>query len=219
MIDLQHAHEPYIPALGQHWLTPLYDPLHRWLLRDAALRAPLVALAALAPGQRALDLGCGTATLTLLLAARYPRAIIVGLDADPAVLAIAGRKSHRRRAELPLTRALAQRLPFADASFDCLLACLVLHHLDFAAKRRALAEAYRVLRPGGRVLLVDFGAPHDRLARAIGLAVAGLEQIRDHLDGAIPLLLGEAGFTGLDEPQRFWGGSLALLLAHKAAEP
>ena len=53
----------YVPAAGQDWLLPLYDPFLRWVMRESVFKTRLVREARIAPGQRVLDLGCGTATL------------------------------------------------------------------------------------------------------------------------------------------------------------
>jgi len=106
-----------------------------------------------------LDAGCGTGNYTLALAPHVAR--VTGIDMNARMLAEAGRKAEAsaladkvsfRRGELP-------DLPFADASFDAVMFNQVLHHLeppgtqDFARHARAIAEAARVLRPGGLVLI------------------------------------------------------------------
>jgi SAM-dependent methyltransferase len=59
--------EKYIPALGFDWLTPLYDPLVKWLMPESKFKSHLVRQACIQAGQRVLDVGCGTATLTVLI--------------------------------------------------------------------------------------------------------------------------------------------------------
>src|SRR6059036_3560803 len=79
---------PYIPALGFDWLTRFYDPVLRVTLREEKFKRLLVTQACVQPGQDVLDLGCGTATLTIMLKQSCPGAKIIGLDGDPKVLAI-----------------------------------------------------------------------------------------------------------------------------------
>ena len=67
----------YIPALGHNWLTPLYDPLLRWGMREEQFKGYLIARAQIGPGQRVLDLGCGTATLTILVKQTHPESVVV----------------------------------------------------------------------------------------------------------------------------------------------
>ena len=84
----------YLPAAGHDWSLPLYDPIVKLLGGDAARKA-LLEQAALRPGQRVLDVGCGTGTLATLIKQLYPDVEVVGLDPDPKALARARRKAAR----------------------------------------------------------------------------------------------------------------------------
>ncbi|HEX5709111.1 MAG TPA: class I SAM-dependent methyltransferase [Pyrinomonadaceae bacterium] len=146
----------YIPALSFDWLTPLYDPLVKWLMPETKFKTRLVRDAQIQAGHRVLDLGCGTATLTLLIKQIHPDAEVVGLDGDDKILNIARRKVAQSGAAVTLQRALAFALPYADGSFDRVLSSMVLHHLTPDDKRRTLAEVSRVLGPRGEFHVVDF---------------------------------------------------------------
>jgi ubiquinone/menaquinone biosynthesis C-methylase UbiE len=194
-----HRHAGYIPAAGHDFFLPLYDPVLRYLMRERALRTRFLDLAAIQPGQRVLDLGCGTATLLLLLKERCPSADVVGVDGDPKVLALARAKAEKQGVAIRFDEALATRLPYGDASFDRVLSSLVLHHLTRDEKLQALREVRRVLAPGASFHLADFGPPRNWLARGVLRALNHGEQMADNLAGRLPELLREAGFTRVEE--------------------
>ena len=113
-----------------------------------------------------LELGCGTGNLQRVLAGRVGA---IGMDASPQMLSRARQRLAGHRQPIRLVRAHAQALPFPSASFDSLVATFP---SEYIADRATLAEARRVLRPGGRfaiVLAATFA--HDRLyERLVSLA-------------------------------------------------
>jgi demethylmenaquinone methyltransferase/2-methoxy-6-polyprenyl-1,4-benzoquinol methylase len=119
--------------------------LDRWWRRAAA-----AALQA-APGDRVLDLGCGTGRLGALLSARHP---VTGVDVSFAMLRRARRRSAGR---LALVQGSAFRLPFADDSFRGAVSAFVLRNLDDLPA--AFAELARVVAEGGGIALVDITEP------------------------------------------------------------
>jgi demethylmenaquinone methyltransferase/2-methoxy-6-polyprenyl-1,4-benzoquinol methylase len=131
----------------------------------------LIDLAEPRPGQRALDLCCGTGDVTFALAGRGTE--VVGLDFSEPMLAVANRRTEiesrkcRDTASLPVRflRGDAQQIPFPDASFDIVTISYGLRNL--ADLERGLREMARVARPGGRLLVLDFGKPDNALWRAV----------------------------------------------------
>jgi 2-polyprenyl-6-hydroxyphenyl methylase/3-demethylubiquinone-9 3-methyltransferase len=129
-----------------------FDALHARFKRDVPpddprLRA-IVESAGSLWGRRVLDLGCGKGRFGRALAERG--ACVVGLDLSTAMLAEA--------AGIDRVRASARRLPFAPASFDLVIAVEMFEHLPAGSIDRALAEARRVLRPGGKLIIIDKNA-------------------------------------------------------------
>ena len=192
---------PYVPGMGHDRLLPLYDTVSR-LLGVTSMHRQLVDQAAVRPGQRLLEIGCGTGNLAIMVARLHPGADVTGIDPDPRALARARRKAARRGTPVHWDRGFAQDLPYPDAAFDRVLSSLMLHHLDADGRVAALREVRRVLRPGGTLHVVDLagaGAP------ARGL-VARLAHRRPRLhatfEDRIPALLEEAGFVDPVEVDR-----------------
>ena len=196
-----HNSSKYIPALSFHWLTPLYDPLLKWVMRDETFKRKLIDQVGIQPGMKVLDLGCGTGTLTLMLKRAMPNAIVTGMDGDPQVLAIARGKS--RDVNIQWDQGLASCLPYPDSAFDRVVTSLVIHHLTQDDKRRAFQEMYRVLKPDGELHVLDFGAPHSSLARFMTRYMRRLEEVADNFDGLIPPFIMEAGFDAVIEAEHF----------------
>lgn len=187
----------YIPALQFAWLTPVYDPMLRRLMPEVTLKQRLVTQAQIVAGQRVLDLGAGTGTLTVMIKQSCPSAEVIGLDGDPAVLAIARDKASATEMVIRFDQGLATALPYGDAAFDRVLTSLVLHHLATQDKEQALHEAWRVLRPGGELHVLDFGPPQNALAWLISLVVRRLERTADNITGRLPGMIRQAGFTSV----------------------
>lgn len=196
-------HDPFIPALGRDWLTPLYDPLQRWVMREDQFKRHLILQAQIEPGDRVLDLGCGTATLTILIKQTHPQSEVVGLDGDPKVLAIARAKAAKAGVEIKLDHGMAFQMPYPENIFDRVLSSLVLHHLTTETKQRALREVFRVLRPSGELHVVDFGKPHTSWARLISRTMQRFEQAEDNLKGLLPAMFRQAGFDRVAETARY----------------
>jgi ubiquinone/menaquinone biosynthesis C-methylase UbiE len=214
MSEPQH----YIPALGRQRLTPLYDPLLRWIMREQRFKRQLVEQAHITAGQHVLDLGCGTGTLTVLIKQLRPDAAVTGIDIDPAVLDIAQRKAAQAGLHMTFDHGSVVELPYPDASFEHVLSSLVFHHLTTDEKRRASGEVWRVLRSNGDLCLVDFGPPRSAWARFRAPLLRHLERVADNLQGSLPGGLRRAGFQTVNEIAHYTTlfGDLSLYRASKS---
>lgn len=209
--------EKFVPALGHQWLTPLYDPLLKWGMREDEFKRDLIDRAQIRAGYRVLDLGCGTGTLTILIKQMHPDAQVVGFDADPKILEIARAKANQANLEIVFDQGMAFRLPYPDGSFARVFSSLVIHHLTDENKRQTINEVYRVLQPGGEIHIFDFGKPHNHLARLISLGTRRLERVASNVDGLLPQMLQNAGFDRVEEGNRYmtWVGTLAMYSGRK----
>jgi ubiquinone/menaquinone biosynthesis C-methylase UbiE len=173
---------------------------------EAAFRKRIVESAQLRPGERVLDVGCGTGTLALLAArAVGPQGLVVGIDPSPEMIAQARAKTAAPGASPTAAPrfelAAIERLPFDDASFDVVLSSLMFHHLPAREQRLGLAELRRVLAPGGRLLIVDFpgGGPllHRLLGRVLHRHGAQATE-HGHALGRVASLANELGFENAE---------------------
>jgi len=131
--------------------------------RDQAWRRAAVRAAELREGQRALDMACGTGDLALLLARATPAAEVVGGDFTPEMLDLA--RERNRHPKITYVHADALDLPFEDREFDALTIAFGIRNVTDPA--RALAEFRRVLKPGGRLVILEFATPPHPVVRAL----------------------------------------------------
>lgn len=214
--------ERYVSAAGLRGLTRFYDSIVAVTMRERLFRDRLTrqVLADLPVAARIADVGTGTGTFAIGLAAAAPAAEVIAVDGDPEILALAEAKAGA--GAVAWRRGLAAELPLADRSCDRVAMSLLLHHLDADGKRAALAEAHRILRPGGSLHVADWGKPRDPLMRAGSFTLAifdGFDGIRDHVAGRLPLFIRSAGFADFrchDRLRTAWG-SLELLSAVRLA--
>jgi ubiquinone/menaquinone biosynthesis C-methylase UbiE len=146
------SHRHFVPCMGGSALTPFYDLMHRFS-GLGGVHAEMIRMAELRPGQRVLDIGCGTGNLLIALGRAHTGAELVGLDPDHRGLARAARKANRAGVAVSWRQGYAEELPFPDGSVDRVFSSLMLHHLH--EKDALLAEVRRVLRPDGLLVLAD----------------------------------------------------------------
>lgn len=163
---------PRTPGIVFHW-PRAYDLVAWMLMPGRAFREKLIDLSSVAPGESVLDVGCGTGTLATAVKRRLGRASSVhGIDASPEMIERARRKARRAGVSVDFANAVAESLPFQDASFDAVLSTMMLHCLPADARKRCVHEIRRVLRPNGRLLAIDFGGPvaerRSLIARHVG---------------------------------------------------
>jgi len=192
-----------------------------WAARESTIKPRLVEQARIEKGHRVLDLGCGTATLTILLKKAQPEAEVVGFDGDPKILEIAKEKVAKTGVDIHLDYGMAFELPYPDNFFDRVVSSMVLHHLTRENKARTLKEVFRVLKPDGELYVADFGKPQNLLMSLTSLITRRLEETADLIKGSLPDMFRDAGFEQVEKTGQFMTvfGTFALYKAQKSIEP
>jgi len=196
-----------------------YDLLVRLLSlgTERAYREKTLALAGLETGESVLDVGCGTGNLAIAAKRLVgPTGTVRGIDASAEMIERARRKAKKAGVEVAFENAVVEKLPFPDTTFDVVLSTTMLHHLPDKARRQCLRESRRVLKPGGRLLAIDFGGP---VSQRRGWIAKFHRHGRIDLRQVIPLIT-ELGFNTIQSGpigQRF--GLLSDLYYVLAAAP
>ncbi len=159
--------------------------------RERAFRRAVCEMADLQPGEHVLDVGCGTGTLALVAKERVGAAgQVCGIDPAPKQIAHARRKAADRGLPVEFSIGVIEAITYPDRSFDVVLSTMMMHHLTDDLKRRGLAEIVRVLKPGGRLLIVD---------------MKGMGEWQSHLED-LPALMEVAGFSEIEAGQTAFRG-------------
>jgi ubiquinone/menaquinone biosynthesis C-methylase UbiE len=208
-----------IPALGKDILTPLFDGFIEVIGLGTSFKKYVVERAHLHNGERLLDVGCGTATLLLAAKAHTPTIEAIGIDSDEPVITLARKKIVESKLKVEVMLGNAEHLLFSSDSFDIVISTLTFHHLPTEAKKLAMQEIYRVLKPGGRFVLADFGPPQGVLLKTLFrlsalLPSREMKYLQDNREGKLPVFLEEAGFTVTELTPRY-KGIIPFLLAIK----
>ena len=196
----------YIPALRYNWLTRFYDSLLSISFPEKKIKSTLIYQLELNGNETILDLGTGTATLSIMIKQRYPAVQITGVDVDKKILAIAKKKISELKLEIDLVEYDGSLLPFQEASWDKIISSLVFHHIPSENKKLVLKEIYRCLKPEAELHIADFGKAatfYTKLAFGIFRRADGEENTRVNSKGLLPAFIYEAGFENLEETKHF----------------
>jgi ubiquinone/menaquinone biosynthesis C-methylase UbiE len=186
-----------------------YDPITQYVLPpgETWVRESLVNAIQGQP-RRILDLGCGTGSTTLMLKRRFPQAEVIGLDLSPQMLVMADDKAKAAQLEIPFRHGNAAETGLPEASFDVVGMTLLFHETPPAVAKAILQESFRLLSPGGQVLILD---GNQRTLRATDWLNQIFEEpfIRDYAQGNVEAWLGWAGFETVRSEDVFWLNQLS----------
>lgn len=204
----------YLPPASHRRLTPLYDIGCTLLGLGKKFKKKVLDAQPLVGGMTVIDVGCGTGVFLEIAKQKYPGVRFIGIDPDKDALAIAKKRFERAHLDIELIHSFAESLPLENASVDICFSTLAFHHMPDEIKERAIKEIYRVLKPGGAIIIADFG-PSDSTAFRKALFFEKLEYIEGNLKGLIPKFLTDTGFSPPEVIGRHWPG-IAILTAKSA---
>ena len=198
-----HSHSAEQPAQTEGSLirwAPYYDIVTNLMTLGQAprLRKMTVDQAMIKQGDSVLDVGCGTGEVTLLAKTRAISGSVYGIDPAPEMISVARSKAARKKLDIDFRVGVIEALPFRDSSIDVVTSSLMMHHLPEDLKVRGLAEIYRVLKPGGRLLIADFMRPTGSFLNHIFIAFTRHQRLQSGIED-LQGLLKDAGFSHITQ--------------------
>ncbi len=193
-----HSHAPSTAGHTIHW-AKYYDFTVQLLTmgQSKKLRAWTIDAAQIRAGEIVLDVGCGTGELTReAKRAAGESGSVFGIDASPEMIDVARQNATHEKLNIEFRLEPIEHLSFADNTFDAVLSSLMMHHLPDDLKRAGLQEIYRVLKPGGRVVIVDLKRPSGTIEHIMSHLTAHGGMTRGVQD--LPALMQEFGFVNLE---------------------
>jgi len=194
----------YVPALGQHWMTPFYDSAIALTTREATWRTALIGLVDPHGEDVILDIGCGTGSLIAAMKAASPETQIIGLDPDPEVLEIAKAKARSRGHKVEFVQGFGDELleKVGNRPINKIVSSLVFHQVPLDGKRSTLQATFDLLPEDGELFIADFGEQRTPLMRFLFKTVQrldGYEFTQPNADGCLPVILTDVGFSAVQE--------------------
>ncbi|MBZ8182125.1 class I SAM-dependent methyltransferase [Oscillatoria salina] len=181
-----------------------YDPITQYVLppNETWIRQGVIEAIAGQP-RRILDLGCGTGSTTVLLKQAFPDAEVIGLDLSPYMLFMGDRKAQQQGLEIKWVHGNAEATDLEEASFEVVTASLLFHETPPAVSKAILREAFRLLKPGGQVIILD---GNQKTLRQVNWLSEIFEEpyIKDYATDSVEAWLGAANFEAVQTKDWWW---------------
>lgn len=201
-----------------HHMAWMYDLGCYLVGMGKRFRRETLRFAQLQSGECVLNVGCGTGVLTRMAAERVRHTgEAIGIDPSEEMIKLAKRYAIKAQSEVDFQLGVIEVLPFEDERFDIVLSSMMLHHLPRELKVTGLKEIYRVLKPGGRLIVVDVDRPDNLPGRVLMFPWHNDPAVYDNLEGRVPELIKNTGFLNVHQTRAKWLGFIAFWLTTKPA--
>lgn len=207
----------YTPPLGKD-STADYDRAIRLWTRETLWRRAMLEELAARPGETILDVGCGTGSFAVMLKASQPAVRVIGIDPDEEALTIARAKADVAGLNVEWEQGFARDLGVRSA--DAIVSSLMFHQVPMTEKRAGLSAMFAAVRPGGRIVIADYGRQKGLMRVLFRLTIQRLDGVADtqpNADGILPELVKAAGFRKVRDVARFdtVTGTIGLIVASR----
>lgn len=156
--------------------------------RDALLREKTIQQSRIKEGDTVLEVGCGTGTLSLAAKRKAGKSgNVYGIDIIPRMIEASKQKANKANEDITFTLGSIVDIPHEDNKFDVAVCSFMIFHISEQTRRKGVAEIYRVLKPGGRIFIVDLGLPRGNFQRTMAKLILGF-MINHEVEELEPLL-------------------------------
>jgi ubiquinone/menaquinone biosynthesis C-methylase UbiE len=180
-------------------MVPSYDAFMKktTLGREHAMREITVGLAGVKPGDSVLEIGCGTGTLSLTAKQKAGSSgKVFGIDIIPGMIEASQRKAAQAKIDITFQLGSINDIPFSENQFDVVMCSFMIFHVSDGVRRKGFTEIHRVLKPNGRLLIVESALPTQPIPRTIAkILMGGTPQ--HNLHELVPALNG-SGFSDVE---------------------
>lgn len=195
----------HIPPFHWKLFTPFYDIICNLMGFGKRFRQRIIRNMQLTGKENVLDAGCGTGTLLFMIKKQFPSISLSGLDPDQAALQIAENKIKSKNLTVNYQAGAMDKMPFKDNFFDLVITSLAFHHIPPEKKLDSIKECYRVLAPGGKLLIVDFTPPDSQPINILIYRIFSyFEPIEEGKESMIPVYMINAGFKNTRQIDRYF---------------
>lgn len=212
----RHDNNQETKGVVMHHIAWAYDLGCYLVGMGSRFRRKTLQFAQLQPGEHVLDVGCGTGMLTRLAAELVGNdGEVIGIDPSTEMIQVAQRCAAKAKSKAHFQLGIVESLPFEDERFDIVLSSMMLHHLPPELKVTGLREIFQVLKPGGRLMVVDLDKPTSLIGRVLMFPWRKNLAMKDNLEGHVSEFIQNAGFLNVHHTRPKWRGFIAFWLATK----